>query len=474
MADLHYMEMGWSGSGWMDPLPTEPTPAPAPAPAAPAPASPSSNSSAAAPSRPRPSGPAQEEGGQEGSQEEREEVGQKGRQEGWPGNPRRRSARRPARKAARKRAGKGAKKSAKRGRQAHAPSGSAKRAAKKSAKRSARKSAKRSNGAAAERDAVTMARSQRPASPRGAVAFRSCIDRGADPPSSTSSRRADAPPQSPRGHGPWAVPAPRVPLAGAGRRGAARRDADRRQRRPAPGGVGDRGAAAAVSSRSGCAATFSFPSGRPRWTSPAAGSCPGWWTGTSTWWIPRPGSPVVDGPVSRVGRDDRAGRPWPAPKRAGAAPGDGPRLAAGAPGVFRGRDDRRRAADISRRDHRRIAKDARRGVDRLVNAGADLIKVYTRVDKDAARGPAGRGAHLQSSGRRAPGTHRCGDGRATGAGVAGAHERGPRGRLRRSVRAVRRAPAVVLRGMDGVRAGLGRSRLGVARRGSRGCWRRAA
>ena len=28
MADLHYMEMGWSGSGWMDPLPVEPTPAP--------------------------------------------------------------------------------------------------------------------------------------------------------------------------------------------------------------------------------------------------------------------------------------------------------------------------------------------------------------------------------------------------------------------------------------------------------------
>ena len=36
MADLHYMEMGWSGSGWMDPLPTEPTPftPPTPAPAA--------------------------------------------------------------------------------------------------------------------------------------------------------------------------------------------------------------------------------------------------------------------------------------------------------------------------------------------------------------------------------------------------------------------------------------------------------
>ncbi len=39
MAELHYMEMGWSGSGWMDPLPMETPPAPAPPPAAtPAPA----------------------------------------------------------------------------------------------------------------------------------------------------------------------------------------------------------------------------------------------------------------------------------------------------------------------------------------------------------------------------------------------------------------------------------------------------
>src|SRR6478736_5788077 len=37
MAELHYMEMGWSGSGWMDPLPTDP-PAPTAPPAAPAPA----------------------------------------------------------------------------------------------------------------------------------------------------------------------------------------------------------------------------------------------------------------------------------------------------------------------------------------------------------------------------------------------------------------------------------------------------
>ena len=32
MAELHYMEMGWSGSGWMDPLPIEYPPVPAPAP----------------------------------------------------------------------------------------------------------------------------------------------------------------------------------------------------------------------------------------------------------------------------------------------------------------------------------------------------------------------------------------------------------------------------------------------------------
>src|SRR5206468_9007205 len=33
MADLHYMEMGWSGSGWMDPLPMERPPLPSPTPA---------------------------------------------------------------------------------------------------------------------------------------------------------------------------------------------------------------------------------------------------------------------------------------------------------------------------------------------------------------------------------------------------------------------------------------------------------
>jgi hypothetical protein len=31
MAELHYMEMGWSGSGWMDPLPSERPPSPPPA-----------------------------------------------------------------------------------------------------------------------------------------------------------------------------------------------------------------------------------------------------------------------------------------------------------------------------------------------------------------------------------------------------------------------------------------------------------
>src|SRR3954451_7754886 len=32
MGDLHYMEMGWAGSGWMDPLPGGPTAAPGAAP----------------------------------------------------------------------------------------------------------------------------------------------------------------------------------------------------------------------------------------------------------------------------------------------------------------------------------------------------------------------------------------------------------------------------------------------------------
>src|SRR6266550_3292647 len=54
MAELHYMEMGWSGSGWMDPLPLEYPPAPAPAPVAPTP--PASKPPAARPASPSPFG----------------------------------------------------------------------------------------------------------------------------------------------------------------------------------------------------------------------------------------------------------------------------------------------------------------------------------------------------------------------------------------------------------------------------------
>ena len=77
MADLHYMEMGWSGSGWMDPLPVEPRPRrwpPCP-PRRPTEAEP-------APGRPAPPGGTQ--GGQEGGQE---------------GRPRRAPRRRPRRQA---------------------------------------------------------------------------------------------------------------------------------------------------------------------------------------------------------------------------------------------------------------------------------------------------------------------------------------------------------------------------------------
>ena len=78
----------------------------------------------------------------------------------------------------------------------------------------------------------------------------------------------------------------------------------------------------------------------------------------------------------------------------------------------------------------RTAKDARRGVDRLVNAGADLVKVYTRVDKTLLGAAARRGAHLQPPRRGAPRPHRRGDGRAPRAGLARAPERDPRGGAR--------------------------------------------
>jgi hypothetical protein len=105
MAELHYMEMGWSGSGWMDPLPMENTPPPAPA---------SRTSSygdfsepAATPSR--------------------------------PSTPRRKSAKKSSRKSAKRSR---AKKAARKG---------AKKAARRGAKKSARKSAKRSRSSARKR-----------------------------------------------------------------------------------------------------------------------------------------------------------------------------------------------------------------------------------------------------------------------------------------------------------------------------------
>jgi hypothetical protein len=126
MAELHYLEMGWSGSGWMDPLPSERPPSPSPA------STPSSFDFA----EPSP---------------RRSETG------GAPAAPRKKTTRRAARKAARKgrrtarKAGRAAKrsarKSARKGRRtARKSARSARRSARKSArsaKRSARKSARK-------------------------------------------------------------------------------------------------------------------------------------------------------------------------------------------------------------------------------------------------------------------------------------------------------------------------------------------
>ena len=135
MADLHYMEMGWSGSGWMDPLPTEPPPAPAPTPASPSPelslfqrlrvrrARPVGSTGGPARRRP-PSGPPRR----------RPRARPRRRQSGRPSGQLSSSAKKSAKKGARKAAKRSAKKAAKR---------SAKRSTKRSAKRSARKSAKK-------------------------------------------------------------------------------------------------------------------------------------------------------------------------------------------------------------------------------------------------------------------------------------------------------------------------------------------
>ncbi len=106
MAELHYMEMGWSGSGWMDPLPSERTPSPSPASS-----SPSFDFDEPSPRRGESTG---------GTRRSR---------------PRKKSASRSAKRGGKKSARKGAKKSARR---------SAKRSGGRSAKRGGRSTARKS------------------------------------------------------------------------------------------------------------------------------------------------------------------------------------------------------------------------------------------------------------------------------------------------------------------------------------------
>jgi hypothetical protein len=115
MAELHYMEMGWSGSGWMDPLPSERTPSPSPASS-----SPSFDFDEPSPRRGESTG---------GTRTSR---------------PRKKSSSRSAKRGSKKSARKGAKKSARR---------SAKRAGARSAKRGGRKSASRSSRAGGRKSA---------------------------------------------------------------------------------------------------------------------------------------------------------------------------------------------------------------------------------------------------------------------------------------------------------------------------------
>jgi hypothetical protein len=113
MAELHYMEMGWSGSGWMDPLPMENTPAPAPA----SRTSSFGNLDEPATARPRPS------------------------------RPRRKSAKKSSSRKSAKRARGRAKKSAKKGAKKAARKGGRKSTRKSSARKGARKTAKRGRSA---------------------------------------------------------------------------------------------------------------------------------------------------------------------------------------------------------------------------------------------------------------------------------------------------------------------------------------
>ena len=115
MVPMHNMELGWSGSGWMDPMPlaNEPPPPPPPTPPAPAPATtPSSPSASVAPRRAAP-------------------AKKKATKAKAARKPARKAKKAAARKPARKAARKGAKKSAK-------------KAARKSARRPARKAKKSS------------------------------------------------------------------------------------------------------------------------------------------------------------------------------------------------------------------------------------------------------------------------------------------------------------------------------------------
>jgi hypothetical protein len=134
MAELHYLEMGWSGSGWMDPLPMESTRSPTPA----------STTSYGGFDEPTPSKPEKARPRRKAAKKSSKKAARKGG----------RSAKRAARKSARKgrrtarKAGRAtkraARKSARKGRRAARKGGrSAKRSARKSA-RKARKSARRS------------------------------------------------------------------------------------------------------------------------------------------------------------------------------------------------------------------------------------------------------------------------------------------------------------------------------------------
>jgi hypothetical protein len=136
MAELHFMEMGWSGSGWMDPLPMENTPAPNPA---------STPSSYGAFEEPTPSRP--------GTSRPRRKSAKKSSKKGAKKAARKagRSAKRSARKSARKgrkaarKAGRVAKRLVRKGaRKVRKAVRKAGRSAKRSARKSARKGRKSS------------------------------------------------------------------------------------------------------------------------------------------------------------------------------------------------------------------------------------------------------------------------------------------------------------------------------------------